>query len=479
MDNYPDLPVPFGGMRKRALCAVAVTLSLVAIAVQPAVAASAASATRATSAVAAAASPASAASAAASRILGDYDGALFHMTPTSSACPNDGTRSNQGGSCWWWAANAFMALISYAEKHPHSADLAVIKADLGDTYTTVCGGDCPAGPNSTGTDPFIVNTNGNVYYDDIGWWQQAWINAYKWTHSKRYLYLAEQLWAYVTAHGWRSGCSGGVIQDTKAGASKDAFANALYLRNSAWLYSITGETRFMTGSGGKGGAIKDASFIRGRLIYSYSGTPGNSGAEFMIADHLQGCSAKGSQSWLQSQGEMVNAWTDMYAAEKAYCSKHTCAVAAAYYNRLADELARSVIHDKLVVHKNGTRTWLFKGKPGQARPTVDAHGILSEPCDAKVSDWPYGCNLGHSAGTYQSYLISKGIFERAIDCSSHNLRDKALTAFASANAASIAGLPHFGFLWDSKNANQPVIFATQVSVLDGLNAAMTGSFAMC
>ena len=52
----------------------------------------------------------------------------------------------------------------------------------------VCGGDCTADQNSTGTDPFIVNTRGNVYYD-IGWWEQAWLNAYKWTHNKRYLYL--------------------------------------------------------------------------------------------------------------------------------------------------------------------------------------------------------------------------------------------------------------------------------------------------
>jgi hypothetical protein len=96
-----------------------------------------------------------------------------------------------------------------------------------------------------------------------------------------------------------------------------------------------------------------------------------------------------------------------------------------------------------------------------------------------VSDWPHACNLGHSAGTYQPYLISKGIFERALYCSNHNLRDSELTKFASANAASIARLPHFGFLWDSLNANKPVIFATQVSVLDGLNAAMTGSYAMC
>jgi hypothetical protein len=460
-------------MLKRALCAVAAMLSLVGLAAQPALAAPAAAHPAAT--------PAEAARVSVGGILGDYDGALFHMTKTSSACPNDGTRSNQGGSCWWWGANAFMALISYAEKHPHSAYLAKIRTDLSDTYGDVCGGGCPAGPNSTGSDPFIVNTHGNVYYDDIGWWEQAWINAYKWTHDKKYLYLAEQLWGYVTAHGWQSGCSGGVIQYVKASrakGAKDAFASALYLRNSAWLYSITGETRFMSGSGGKGGAVADAEFIRARLIYTYSGTPGDSGAEFMIADHLKGCKAKGSQAWLQSQGEMVNAWTDMYAAARTYCRKHKCSVAAAYYNRLADELARTVIHDRLVV-KDGTRTWPLKGKPGQARPTVDANGILSEPCDSTLSDWPYGCKLGHSAGTYQPYLISKGIFERAIYCSSHNLKDSELTTFASANAASIARLPHFGFLWDSPNANQPVIFATQVSVLDGLNAAMTGSYAMC
>ena len=75
--------------------------------------------------------------------------------------------------------------------------------------------------------------------------------------------------------------------------------------------------------------------------------------------------------------------------------------------------------------------------------------------------------------------VAVTLFERAIYCSNHNLRDSELTAFASANAASIAGLPHFGFVWDSPNANQPVIFATQVSVLDGLNAAMAGSYAMC
>jgi hypothetical protein len=461
-------------MLTRTLGAVAVVLSLAAVTAQPAVAAPAA----------AAVSPSAAASAAVSRILDDYDGALFHLTNTSagaSTCPDHGTSSNQGGTCWWWAANAFMALISYAEKHKRSADATTIGTDLGETYSHVCGGDCPATAYSTGSDPFIVNTHGNVYYDDIGWWEQAWINAYKWTYTKKYLYLAEQLWNYVTAHGWLSGCGGGVTQHTGKKSTKDAFANALYLRNSAWLYSITRSTRYMTGRGGKGGAFADAAFIRDRLIDRYRGTPGDPGAAFMVADHLKGCTAKGSQSWLQSQGEMVNAWTDMYAADKTYCKAHPkeCTVAPNYYNQLADELARTVIHDKLTVKKNGTRTWPFKGEPGQARPTVDKNGILSEPCDSKVSDWPRGCKLGNSAGSYQSYLISKGIFERAIYCSNHNLKDSVLTSFASANATSIAKLPHFGFLWDSSGANNPVIVATQVSALDGLDAALGGSYAMC
>ena len=125
----------------------------------------------------------------------------------------------------------------------------------------------------------------------------------------------------------------------------------------------------------------------------------------------------------------------------------------------------------------GTRSaaGAFAGKKGQARPTVDANGILSEPCDAVVSDWPYVCNLGNSAGTYQPYLISKGIFERALHCSNHNLRDSIRLGQRGIQRQAAALRIPVGF----PNANKPVIFATQVSVLDGLNAATTGSYAMC
>ena len=107
---------------------------------------------------------------------------------------------------------------------------------------------------------------------------------------------------------------------------------------------------------------------------------------------------------------------------------------------------------------------------------MDSSAILSEPCDSP--SWPDGCTLQSSASGDSPFLIFKGNFERGIYCSNHNLSDAALTAFISANATSIAGLNHFGFRWDS-SANTLVNFATPASVLDGLNAEIGGSFAMC
>ena len=437
-----------------------------------------------------------AASTAVSRLLADWNGTTFSVGDGES-CP----QINEGGNCWWWAANAWMALISYAEENPGSADASTIANDLSATYTGICGqwqayqwGQCPTTADQSGKDPFTINTNGNTYFDDIGWWDQMWINAYKLTHNADYLYLAEELWNYVTVNGyaWDTNSNnnnpcGGIVQfhqvsdPTKAEiGGEDAYANALYLRNSAWLYSITGDSEYMTGSGGVGGAIYAASWIRSNLIYKYGGPAmGTPGAQFMIADHAsydpttQTCSAAGDQSWLQSQGEMVNAWTDMYAACLAYSQ---CSAAPAYYNNLADELALTVVSDKLT----SAGTWPDEQYSGQAEPTVDLNGILSEPCKPTSGNtWPRGCPVGTSLSDYQPYLISKGIFERAIYCSNHNFNDSVLTSFAALNAGSLAGLPNFGFLWDSQEANAPVIFPTQASVLDGLDADLGGSYAMC
>lgn len=413
--------------------------------------------------------PAAAAKVAASRLLADYNysgtsNGLF--TTKGDRAVGTCKSTYHGGQCWWWAANTFMALISYAEDHSKSPDAAATEKAVQHTYAVICGqGSCPARAYETGSDSFQ-----NTYYDDTGWWEQAWINAYKLTHTKDYLYLAQELWSYITARAWNTTeCpEGGVNQHSgDTSATEDSYANALYLRNSAWLYSITGNRQYMNGvpagkNAHRGGALADAKFITGHLIdgpYNHVAL-GTTGSEFMIADHPKdNCTTiGGTQMWLGAEGEMVNAFSDMYAADKAFGGKN-----ADYYNHLADELALTVTSNTA-------------GKFGSIIPTVDSGGVLSEPCQSP--SWPAGCTLQKKSGAEAPFLIFKGIFERGIYCSNHNFNDTTLTAFTKRNAGWIASLSHFGFRWDSPG-NTLVNFATQTSVLDGLDAQVGGSFAMC
>lgn len=48
-----------------------------------------------------------------------------------------------------------------------------------------------------------MNRKGNTYFDDIGWWTQTWLNAYELVGRPYYLYLAEELWNYVTNNGFK------------------------------------------------------------------------------------------------------------------------------------------------------------------------------------------------------------------------------------------------------------------------------------
>jgi hypothetical protein len=237
----------------------------------------------------------------------DWNGATFDSQPGVNDCPQD----NEGGNCWWWAANSWNALITYAEEHPDDTTRhQSIRDNLFNTYNKICNKQCPTTSDQRGQDPFTVNTKGNTYFDDIGWWTQTWLNAYEFISSNQdYLYLAEELWNYVTYNGYKtfstcqtyannntsdSGSNIGVVQAHLSSGSvnaPDTFANALYLRNSAWLYTITGNSKYMQGvtydvNGLKyGGALNAAAWIRTHLVFLYRGTLG-SGATFTMADHV-------------------------------------------------------------------------------------------------------------------------------------------------------------------------------------------------
>lgn len=477
-------------MLKRALC----VLALLAAAVLPAGAAAAATP----------GTEGSAATAQVDALLNDFNGSTFDFPSTGGTCP----MLNQGGNCWWWAANAWMALITWADENPSAPERATLRADLNKAYTSICGnngggtwGPCASGPDQSNKDPFTINTNGATYFDDIGWWTTTWLAAFKFTGNQDYLNLAEELWNYTTGNGYHwdfdtqgqtanegVGC-GGMVQYHNPNHTapqpvigpEDTFANALYLRNSAWLWSITDgapfSAQYLTGTtvswknGLVGGAIAAAAWIRQHLIFQYNSTTlGTSGARFMMAGQVDGsCGPTGNQTFLHAQGAMVSAWTGL--ADACGLSGSGCSATPGYYNSLAEELARSVVSDK--IQPDGS--FPFQNPPtgalGQKEPTVNSDGILSEMCISSI--WPRGCDTGSGSGPFASYLIAKGISQRALYCVQSNVTDATLANFAQANAASLANtVVHYGFLWDSAQANDPVNFATRASDLEGLDAGL-------
>jgi len=439
-------------------------------------------------------------------LINDYSSGEFQHA-ASPAC----TGTETTGTCYWWGAVALDALITYAENHYCSGSGCPttngdIRSDVYTTYWLFCGnadpGKCPSGKNDMsygGTDaPFTENGHGNAWFDDLGYWTQTWINAYQWTKQDRYLNLAEGIWAYTTKIGWFRSCQG-LVQyvnnvDTTSSpvGTYDAYANSLYLRNSALLYEITLDSRYMTGfdfgdgKGQRGGAIRADTFVEKYLVQNYPGTPqvGTTGARFLIRDHVGIVNDSGAncadttgdtQPWLASQGEMVSAWVDFSQAVSDYCGS-TCS--PGFWGRAADELAHTVVSEQLEYPAGSVspNLWPYRGQPGlTVEPTVDHEGILSEPCEVDNTpddyQWPHGCNTGG----YEDFLIFKGLFMQGAYC----LSDPTLATFISTNADSIADLTNIGFLWDDDGANTPINVGTVTSALDGLQAGTGHSTSMC
>jgi hypothetical protein len=443
------------------------------------------------------------------KILGDYKGAEF-SNATPGGCSGTETAGN---NCYWWAAITFNALINYAEDHYCSSSCTTndtIRSHLYNTYEYFCGGSssnptgvCPntdneayyTGPlqvNRNGSNGFTINSNGGAWFDDIGWWTQTWINAYRWTGNNKYKWLAEGLWGYTTNYGWLTGC-GGLVQYAKnvySGSptygSYDAEANSLYLKDSASLYDITKWSRYINGYdfgvGLVGGAFKADAFVQKNLTMQYNGIkPGTVGSRFLILDHIlnPGCATdttNDNQAWLANQGEMVSAWSEMATADQDLCNAGPCNNQVDFYNRLAVELAHSVTSEQL--DQNGH--WPYKGDLDLVyAPTVDLAGVLSEPCQASpLSAWPLNCDVSDSK--YQGFEIYKGLFQQGIYCllnkATNPVTDPTLSTFVTTNAGYIANLTDLGFLWDvDGTAND----GTRASVLDGLDAQIGGSSKMC
>lgn len=301
---------------------------------------------------------------------------------------------------WWNSANAITTLADYAGVVP-SKEFDRVFAN---TFTA-------AQRKSPG---FL-----NKYYDDEGWWALAWVDAYDRTHRRRYLTMAESIFADMRG-GWDDTCSGGIWW-SKDRKYKNAIANELFLSVAAHL-----ATRARTSQQ----RMQDLAWAERE--WKWFGASGMIDGEHLVNDGLDGtCANNQKTTWSYNQGVIVGGLAELYRSERDPA--------------LLDE-AQTIAAAAL------------------AAPALqDAQGILREPCEP---------NCGGDGSQF------KGIFVRNLRALNDVAPKPQYREFVDANAASLwsgARSPGklLGLMWAAPYG--PANASTQSSALDALVTALAMS----
>lgn len=259
---------------------------------------------------------------------------------------------------WWNAANCIEAIEN------------VIFANNDLQYLTVL------------TNTFNRNSGGNFlnfYYDDEGWWANAWIRAYDLTGNTNFLSMAKTIFADLTT-GWSNTCGGGIWwnKDTVQ-PYKNAIANELFLLTAIRLHQRT------PGDAGPG-----SYFYWATNEWAWFKASGMVNGQALINDGLNGsCVNNGNTTWTYNQGVILGGLTDLYkvTGDATYLSQATAIANATILN------------------------------------LVDGNGILREPCEP-----------GNCGGDGPQF---KGIFIRYLAYLYDVTRNPAFYNFLFKNAHSV------------------------------------------
>ena len=221
---------------------------------------------------------------------------------------------------WWNAANCVEALEN------------VIFANNDRQYLAVL------------TNTFNLNKSGNFlnsYYDDEGWWANAWIRAYDLTGNTNFLSMAKTIFADLTT-GWdttNTVCPGGVWWN-KSHAYKNAIPNELFLLAAIRLHQRTpgdpGPFSYLYWATNEWAWFKASGMIN---------------AQNLINDGLtSSCQNNGQTTWTYNQGVILGGLVDLYkvTGDPSYLNQATAIANAAT----------------------------------TSSSLVDVNGILHEPCES-------------------------------------------------------------------------------------------------
>jgi hypothetical protein len=153
------------------------------------------------------------------------------------------------------------------------------------------------------TNTFNLNSGANFlndYYDDEGWWANAWIHAFDLTGNTQFLNMAKTIFADQT-NGWDlSSCNGGQWW-SKDKTYKNAVANELFLLTAIRLHQRT------PNDSGVG-----SYFYWATNEWAWFQASGMINSQKLVNDGLNDCTNNGETTWTYNQGVILDGLTELY-----------------------------------------------------------------------------------------------------------------------------------------------------------------------
>jgi predicted alpha-1,6-mannanase (GH76 family) len=161
----------------------------------------------------------------------------------------------------------------------------------------------------------------NEYYDDEGWWALAWIDAYRLTKQKKYLEMAQTIFADMTS-GYDKTCGGGIYWK-KPQLYKNAIANSLFMLVALRLHQDAPKVKIAGKKPLKWGEMVWQWFRETGMINRQT---------WLVEDGLKDCEPNRNQNWTYNQGVPIAVMCELYRIKKDKEALHT-----------AEEIARAAM----------------------------------------------------------------------------------------------------------------------------------------
>ena len=220
----------------------------------------------------------------------------------------DGTRGDDSLLATLWHSYPLVAATAaVAIAHPTAANKQQVEtlAKLAENFWD------PTVGNGTGgvSWKWRLRDTGNAYFDDTGWWGLAYLDAYRATKNKRWLWDASRALGFIDRYGWDSGNGGvwwNVAREKKT--SEPLAAGALI---AATLYRVQ-HKRYFLDIAKRYIAWADAHTVNNRQggLYGRSdvdGTVMDYVEGMMIGAHVELCDGTRVKSWCTKARKLATA----------------------------------------------------------------------------------------------------------------------------------------------------------------------------